>query len=120
MARLAALIFRHARPECDIASKPDFFDRSYDMNDFPPESEQAARHLEPDAHGQAALLLAESILHALVETGALSLAEALSVIETTCEVKVEVAEREGESSRRMHESLSLLLAMSNSFAADAP
>ncbi len=75
--------------------------------------------MEPDAHGQAALLLAESILHALVETGALSLTEAISVIETTCEVKVEVAEREGESSRRMHESLSLLLAMANSFGADA-
>lgn len=90
------------------------------MNDFSSESESAAAQLEPDAHGQAALLLAESILHALVETGALSLAEALSVIQTTCEVKVEVAEREGESSQRMHESLGLLLAMANSFAADAP
>jgi hypothetical protein len=90
------------------------------MNDFPPESENAAQQQEPDAHGQAALLLAESILHALVETKTLSLAEALSVIETTCEVKVEVAEREGESSRRMHESLGLLIAMSQSFAADGP
>ncbi|MGY6552543.1 MAG: hypothetical protein ACXIT4_11740 [Erythrobacter sp.] len=90
------------------------------MNDFPPESQQAVPPMEPDAHGQAALLLAESILHALVETGALSLAEALSVIQTTCEVKVEVAERQGESSQRMHESLGLLLAMANSFAADAP
>jgi hypothetical protein len=89
------------------------------MTDFPPKSEQATPQMEPDAHGQAALLLAESILHALVEAGTLSVAEALSVIETNCEVKVEVAEREGESSRRMHESLSLLLAMSKSFAADA-
>lgn len=76
--------------------------------------------LEPDAHGQAALLLAESILHALVESRTLSLADALSVIQTTCEVKIEVAEREGESSRRMHESLGLLLTMSKSFASDAP
>lgn len=73
---------------------------------------------EPDAHGQAALLLAESILHALVEARTLSLDEALSVIATTCEVKVEVAELAGESSRRMNQSLELLRAISASFSAD--
>lgn len=71
---------------------------------------------EPDAHGQAALLLAESILHALVETKTLTLAAALSAIETTCEVKIEVAERAGESKRRMTESLDLLRVISKSFA----
>jgi hypothetical protein len=76
------------------------------------------RSSEPDAHGQAALLLAESILHALVEVKTLSVDEALSVIETTCEVKVEVAERSGESHGRMEESLGLLRAISASFAAD--
>ena len=62
---------------------------------------------EPDAHGQAALLLAESILHALVESKTLSLEGALSVISTTCEVKVEVAALSGESHGRMVESLQL-------------
>lgn len=76
-------------------------------------------HLEPDAHGQAALLLAESILHALVETETLSVEGALSVIETTCEVKVEVAQQAGESRGRMQESLALLQAISASFAVDA-
>ena len=70
---------------------------------------------EPDAHGQAALLLAESILHALVETKTLSHADAISVIETTCEVKIEVAERAGESNRRMTESLNLLRDILKSF-----
>lgn len=74
---------------------------------------------EPDAHGQAALLLAESILHALVETRTLSLEQALSVIQTTCEVKIEVAESTGESQGRMHESLELLRAISASLAVDA-
>lgn len=73
---------------------------------------------EPDAHGQAALLLAESILHALIESKTLSLDEVLSVIETTCEVKVEVAELAGESDTRMHQSLDLLRAISASFSAD--
>lgn len=74
---------------------------------------------EPDAHGQAALLLAESILHVLVETRTLSVNQALSVIETTCEVKIEVAESTGESNGRMHESLELLRAISSSLKVDA-
>lgn len=74
---------------------------------------------EPDAHGQAALLLAESILHALVETKTLTVDGALSVIETTCEVKREFAEQEGESKKRMQESLNLLQVISASFAVDA-
>lgn len=75
--------------------------------------------LEPDAHGQAALLLAESILHALVETKTLTNEGALSIIETTCEVKVEVAEQAGESRGRMLESVALLQAIHASFAVDA-
>ncbi|GGB72341.1 hypothetical protein [Blastomonas aquatica] len=75
--------------------------------------------IEPDAHGQAALLLAESILHALVETRTLSIDAALSVIKTTCEVKREVAESTGESDGRMKESLALLQAISATFAVDA-
>lgn len=78
-----------------------------------------ADKLEPDAHGQAALLLAESILHALVETKTLTIDAALSVIQTTCEVKVEVAEQAGESNGRMQESLVLLRAIAASFAVDA-
>lgn len=92
------------------------------MNDDAPNSSAVAKiaqQLEPDAHGQAALLLAESILHALVETKTFTLEGALSVIETTCEVKVEVAEEAGESAQRMQESLHLLRAISKSFAADA-
>ncbi|MCZ8370503.1 MAG: hypothetical protein O9293_11155 [Porphyrobacter sp.] len=82
------------------------------------DDEDTADRSEPDAHGQAALLLAESILHVLVETQTLSLDEAISVIETTCAVKIEVAERAGESSKRMNESLYLLRRISNSFKSD--
>ncbi len=82
-------------------------------------AERQAGKPEPDAHGQAALLLAESILHALVETQTLTVEAALSIIETTCEVKVEVAEQAGESRGRMQESLALLQAIATSFAVDA-
>lgn len=90
------------------------------MNDTVPESPNTAsldKVIEPDAHGQAALLLAEAILHALVETDALTLNAALSVIETTCEVKTEVAEQAGESDKRMKESLRLLRSISETFSA---
>lgn len=90
------------------------------MNDTVPKSAKGVvldQIIEPDAHGQAALLLAEAILHALVETGVLTLESALSVIETTCEVKTEVAEQAGESDKRMKESLRLLRSISDTFSA---
>ena len=73
---------------------------------------------EPDAHGQAALLLAEAILHALVEKGTLTIAEAIAVTSTAAEIKVEVAELAHESRARMERSLSLLAAISLSLKSD--
>ena len=63
---------------------------------------------EPDAHGQAALILAESILHALVETKILTTQQALDVVHSAEEIKAEVAALSSESNTRMHESLELL------------
>jgi hypothetical protein len=75
-------------------------------------------HGEPDAHGQAALLLAESILHALVEKAMLTGAEALAVVQTAMEIKLEVATIAGESTGRMEESLALLSTIAMSFQTD--
>lgn len=63
---------------------------------------------EPDAHGQAALILAESILHALVETRTITTKQALDVVHSAEEIKTEVAALAGESETRMQESLELL------------
>jgi hypothetical protein len=73
---------------------------------------------EPDAHGQAALLFAESILHMLVERSILSVEDAVSVVQTATEVKLELATEAGESRERMQASLDLLFRISDSFAAD--
>ena len=73
---------------------------------------------EPDAHGQAALLLAESTLHMLVERSVLSVQEAVSVVQTATEVKLVVATEAGESPELMQASLDLLFRISDSFAAD--
>ncbi len=86
-------------------------------NAFPGQSSTSAIDAtEPDAHGQAALLLAESILHALVEGKVLSRVEAIAVVHTASEVKVEVALAEKETSDRMLASLGLLSRIARSFA----
>lgn len=77
-----------------------------------------ATGLEPDAHGQAALLLAESILHALVDTAVLSNTEAIAVVTNASEVKRAVATAAGESTGRMQQSLDLLSRMTASFETD--
>ncbi len=74
--------------------------------------------VEPDAHGQAALLLTESLLHALVETSTLSLADALAVVQTAAEVKIDVAAQIGESTGRMQASLNLLAGIATSLRVD--
>jgi hypothetical protein len=84
------------------------------------ETPVAAYGPEPDAHGQAALLLTESLIHMLVENRGLTNAQAVDVVHTAGVVKVEVAEAAGESKTRMHESLALLSRMEDSFQALAP
>jgi hypothetical protein len=74
--------------------------------------------IEPDAHGQAALLLAESLIHTLVENATLSNVEAVELIRIAAEVKVEVAVAAHESDGRMQESLALLSKMASSFETD--
>ena len=46
----------------------------------------------PDAHGHAALLLAESLIHGLIERSILSVADVIDIIETAQSVQAEVAE----------------------------
>jgi hypothetical protein len=90
------------------------------MSQDPITPRDAASVAEPDAHGQAALLLTESLLHMLVETGELTNAQAVDVVHTAAVVKVEVAQAAGESRSRMLESLALLSRMKTSFLADEP
>ena len=84
-------------------------------------SVQAVREgplIEPDAHGQAALLLTESLIHTLVERRVLTNEDAVEIVISAVEVKVEVATASGESRKRMGESLVLLGRMRRSFETD--
>ena len=69
---------------------------------------------QPDASGQAALLLAETMLHILVEAGVLTREQALEVVQTAAEVKGEGAVT-GEAPAVLRETLGMLRRMEVSF-----
>lgn len=72
---------------------------------------------EPDAAGQAALLLVESLMHQLVEARLLTLDQAVGTVETAADVKVEVAHGAGEEESTLRQSLKLLQRIERSMAA---
>jgi len=90
------------------------------MTQDPIDPRAVSSDAEPDAHGQAALLLTESLIHMLVENRGLTTAQAVDVVHTAGVVKVEVAEAAGESKARMLESLALLSRIEDSFQAHEP
>lgn len=74
----------------------------------------------PDAHGHAALLLVESLIHGLIERSIISVADVMDIIETADTVQVEVAKAadgHGAPMWRSHELLSAI-ARSLSYEAD--
>lgn len=75
---------------------------------------------EPDAHGQAAMLLVESLIHGLIERSVLSVADAVEIVEVATEVKKAIGEDLGDSSATLNKSLQLLQAISDSLRPDIP
>ncbi len=85
-------------------------------DEFRPRDDLAQR--QPDAHGQAALLLIESLIHDLVEKRVLTIDDALSVTTAACEVKEEIAASGIESNASAQHSLKLLRRIFTSFEHD--
>ena len=86
-------------------------------NDNQP-ARKAAPHREPDAHGQAAMLLVESLMHGLIARSVISTQEAIEIVDMAAEVKAEVAAELGDSPTTMGRSLALLEAISRSLGGD--
>ena len=74
----------------------------------------------PDAHGQAAMLLTESLIHGLIARSVISVADAVEIVDIATEVKEEVAASLGDSPATMQKSLTLLKAISRSLSVDLP
>ena len=73
---------------------------------------------EPDAHGQAAFLLTESLLHSLIARDVITVKDAVEVVEVAAEVKEAIAEDLGDSPATMRMSLALLGSIRSSLSND--
>lgn len=71
-----------------------------------------------DTHGQAALVLVESLIHGLVERSVLTTVDAIEIIEAAMEVQADVAEAADGAGAKMWQSHLLLSAMSESLRHD--
>lgn len=71
-----------------------------------------------DSYGQAALLLVESLIHGLKERGALTVAEAVDVIETAADVQYDLADAADGAGSGLRHAASLLTAMATSLRGD--
>lgn len=80
----------------------------------------AADARAPDAHGQAAMLLVESLLHGLVARSVLSVTDAVEIVDIAGEVKIEVAADLGDTPSSLHRSLVILAAIGASLKNGAP
>ena len=74
----------------------------------------------PDAHGQAALLLAESMLHGLIARDLVPVAEAIEMIEIAMDAKLDIADSGSEASRGARDALQLLAEIKLSLENDVP
>jgi hypothetical protein len=74
----------------------------------------------PDAYGQAALLLVESLLHGLVARSVISLADAVEIVGIAADVKEEIALELGDDAKTRQRSLVLLESIRASLSNDLP
>ncbi|HVF83156.1 MAG TPA: hypothetical protein VM913_03175 [Sphingomicrobium sp.] len=72
----------------------------------------------PDPHGQAAMLLTESLLHGLVARKVISIPDAIEIVEIAADVKAETAADAEESAAKIQKSLAILNAVARSLASD--
>lgn len=79
-------------------------------------AQRTERPSQPDAFGQAALLLAESTLHALVEARVLTCEQAVEAVRTAVEVKAELTEDVDDAPDLSRRSLALLERIEQSMA----
>lgn len=82
-------------------------------------AEREASHA-PDAHGQAALLLVESLVHGLIARDLITVADAVEIVDVAAEVNADVGSDVGDSPARLRKSLGLLDAIGSSLRRDMP
>lgn len=93
---------------------------SIDVNTGQPTAPAPLSHVPglEDPHGQAALLLVESLIHGLKERSVLTVAEAVDIIETAADVQYDLADAADGSGSTLRHAASLLTAMAASLRSD--
>ena len=74
----------------------------------------------PDAHGQAALLLVESLIHGLIARSVITVADAVEIVGVATDVKAQISADLGDSPATLRKLLDPLSAISMSLAHDLP
>jgi len=75
---------------------------------------------EPDAHGQAAMLLVESLIHGLIARSVISVADAVEIVEIAADVKADIGAEIGDTPATLRRSLTMLEAIGKSLSLDIP
>lgn len=73
-----------------------------------------------DPHGQAAMLLVESLMHGLIARQVISVADAIEMVEVASEVTEEVAADLGDTPGALQQSLTMLSSLRLSLRNDCP
>ena len=73
----------------------------------------------PDPHGQAALLLVESLIHGLLARSIISIGDAIEIVESADSVQVDMAEEADGAGAPMWQARGLLTAILKSLSYDA-
>lgn len=76
--------------------------------------------MQPDAHGQAAMLLIESLIHSLVARSVISVTDAVEIVEVAAEVSRDMGEDLGKTDAMVERSIMLLENISKSLRLDLP
>ena len=71
-----------------------------------------------DPHGQAAMLLIESLIHGLVARSVISVEDAVEIVDVAAEVDQQVGIELGDSPAHLRRSLTLLGTISSSLKSD--
>ncbi|HEU0071580.1 MAG TPA: hypothetical protein VFS04_09810 [Alphaproteobacteria bacterium] len=77
-----------------------------------------SRPTESDPHGQAALLLIESLIHSLIACSVISLEEAIDIVDVAVDVQTDIADEPPAGRRKVRDALELLRALKASLSLD--
>ena len=83
------------------------------------DNDVSTRIKQADAHGQAALVLVESLLHGLIEKSVISVAAAVEIVDAAVEVSRDASTELGHP-QSLERSITLLEAISHSLKHDLP